>query len=273
MIIITLTELTVFAIYLINLYNQKSNESALQFMTVMLFICTVFLIPNKLKYCITAGCAILACYSVFCAVLLHTTQPPPLNQQVIYLSVSLVTCAVFIFGRETSERKQYASEKLLEHLSITDRLTGIYNRGRFEYTLNLWIKNMRHDPFCLLMIDIDNFKKINDSFGHSVGDQALIGITETVTANIRDVDVFARWGGEEFVVLSDRTSLEQAKELAERLRKAVEANSGGEAGKVTISIGIAQYRRKEPILDFMNRADEKMYEAKQAGKNRVVAES
>jgi len=131
---------------------------------------------------------------------------------------------------------------------------------------------MRHDPFCLLLFDIDNFKKFNDTYGHSVGDQILISTTQIVTAHIRDNDIFARWGGEEFVVLFSNTDIERAADLAERLRRAVENNNCGEAGKITISIGVAKYQRTETILTFINRADEKMYEAKKAGKNRVIVE-
>ena len=157
-------------------------------------------------------------------------------------------------------------------MSITDRLTGIFNRGRFEYVLGLWIRNMRHDPFCLLLFDIDDFKKVNDRFGHNAGDQVLLGTASVVTANIRDDDIFARWGGEEFVVLFGGTPIERATELAERLRIAIGNNYCGDAGSVTVSIGVAQYRRTEPILDFINRADAMMYEAKKAGKNRVISE-
>jgi diguanylate cyclase (GGDEF)-like protein len=160
-------------------------------------------------------------------------------------------------------------------MSITDRLTGIYNRGRFEYILDLWIRNMRHDPFCLLLYDIDDFKKVNDHMGHAVGDQVLVETSKIISASIRDDDIFARWGGEEFVILFSGTKIERAAELAERLRKAVESNPCGEAGKITISIGVVEYRRGEPagetIPDFFKRVDAKMYEAKQSGKNRVVA--
>jgi diguanylate cyclase (GGDEF)-like protein len=157
-------------------------------------------------------------------------------------------------------------------MSITDKLTGIYNRGRFEYVLGLWIKNMRHDPFCMIMIDIDDFKKINDNFGHNAGDQVLFNTTTIISANIRDDDIFARWGGEEFVILFGSTTINRATELAERLRVAISNNEYGEAGKITISIGVAQYRRTESLLEFINRADSKMYEAKKAGKNKVISE-
>ena len=269
---LTFIELSVYFIYLLILYNQQGREPVLTFMTMMLFILTVFLIPNIWKNCLFAGCAIWVLYIAFCLFFGHPDERPPLIQRAIYLGISLASCAIFLYGRENYRRKQFATEKLLEYMCITDRLTGIYNRGRFEHVLNLWIKNMRHDPFCLLLFDIDNFKRVNDSFGHTVGDQVLLGTTSLVTAHIRDDDVFARWGGEEFVILFGNTTLEQAAEMAERLRKAVENNSFEEAGSITISVGVIQYRRGETVSDFVKRVDEKMYQAKQVGKNLVVSE-
>jgi len=267
-----IAELAVFTIYLIILYNQKSVEPALQFMYVMLQILTAFLIPNRWKNSMIAASTIWLSYIIFCIFFEGIPVSPSIAQRGIYLGVCLVSCAIFLYGRESSERKHFAAMQLLEFMSITDRLTGIYNRGRFEQTLGAWIKNMRHDPFCLLLFDIDNFKKVNDRWGHNAGDEVLVKITETATANIRDDDIFARWGGEEFVVLFSGIDIGRGTELAERIRKAVEDTVCGKAGKVTISIGVVQYRREESIEDFVKRADDKMYEAKKAGKNRVIVE-
>jgi len=272
LLMITLAEFLVFIIYLLNLHRQNSHDPSLQFMSMMIFILTVFLIPNRWKNSMLAGSTVLIVYIFYCLMFQDSSESPSLVQRGIYLFICLVSCAIFIYGRESSERKHFAAEKLLEFMSITDRLTGIYNRGRFEYILGLWIKNMRHDPFSLLLFDIDDFKKVNDTHGHSAGDQVLIGLSETVTASIRDDDVFARWGGEEFVILFGETPVERAKALAERILKTVGNKSFGNIGKVTVSIGVAQYNRGETITDFVNRADTKMYEAKQAGKNRVMAE-
>ena len=270
LIIVTLTQLLIFTAYLLFLHNIENPAPDRQFMTVMLFIMTAFLIPNRWKNSLIAGTVILTGYYIFSAVSFYTGGTSGLIEILIYLGISLIVCAIFHYSRENSNRKQFAAEKLLEFMSITDKLTGIYNRGRFEFVLGTWIKNMRHNPFSLILYDIDNFKKVNDSFGHTVGDEVLIKTSEVVAANIRDEDMFARWGGEEFVVLFSGTGIERAAELAERLRKAVEVNSCGEAGTITISIGIAEYRQGETITDFVNRADEKMYEAKRAGKNRVM---
>jgi len=272
-LILTLIIICVFVLYLVMMYIQKNNEPGFQLIIAMLFTLAVFHIHCKWKISIFAGCSIIIIYILFCAVLLESSGPPSIAQRGICLGICLASCAIFLYEKETSKRKNYATEQLLKILSFTDKLTGIYNRCRFEYLLGLWIKNMRHDPFCVLFIDLDNFKRVNDIHGHYVGDQVLIETTEVITANIRDDDIFARWGGEEFVVLYASTTLERATEFAERLRKAVEAHVTGEAGNITISIGVAKYRRGESLTDFVGRADAKMYEAKQAGKNRVVAET
>jgi len=268
---VSASQLTVFGFYLLKLYFLPGSTSDLQFMTIVLFILTVFLIPNKWKNCLITGCFILVGYSTFSAIFSYTGELMLLLRSMCYLGICLAACAIFLYGREKSQRRQFVAEKLLEFMSITDRLTGIYNRGRFEHILGTWMKNMRHNPFCLLLFDIDDFKKVNDRFGHAVGDQVLIETTEIISANIRDEDIFARWGGEEFVILFGNTGLERSTELAERLRKAVEANPCAGIEKITISIGIAENQQGETITDFVNRADGKMYDAKKIGKNRVMA--
>ena len=277
LVVIILVILFIFAIFLVSLYLRESHEPSLRFMTVILFLLGVFLIPSVWKFSLIGSLIILGSYIIFCnAIQVYypvLAGPMLLSQQIVYLSVCLIFCAIFIYGREHSQRRHFAAEKLMEHMIITDRLTGIYNRGRFEYILDLWVKNLRHGPFCLTLFDIDDFKKVNDRFGHNVGDQVLIAVTEAVNANIRDTDVFARWGGEEFVVLFDEVELYKGIVLAERLRKAVEDNNHGEAGTVTISLGIVEYKRGETMLDLVERADAKMYEAKRAGKNKVIGDN
>ena len=283
LLLVTLTELAVFFVYLLNLYasalfassQQTGSPAITHFMSILVLILAVFLIPNRWKNCLFTSLFILTFYLIFCSVFQGQDNSPSLFQQGLHLGICLVCCAIFIYGRANSERKHFAAEKLLELMSITDWLTGIYNRRRFEYVLSLWIKNMRHDPFCLLLFDIDDFKNVNDTLGHKAGDEVLVKIAETVSSKIRDDDIFARWGGEEFVVLFGGIDIGMGKELAERLRKAVENNPCGEAGKITISIGVVQYRRGEDgesLENFVMRVDEKMYEAKRAGKNRVSAE-
>ena len=271
LLMITITQLAVFFVYLINLYMIDSAQPELQYMSVIIFILLIFLVPNTWKNSFTAGCIILICYMVFRIRFLPLAGSSFLMLRGIYITICLVVCAFFLFSSAKSRRMQFAAEKLLEFMSITDSLTNIYNRSHFDVVLTTWIKNMRHNPFSLLFFDIDDFKKVNDRFGHAAGDRVLVGIAETVSAHIRVEDIFARYGGEEFVVLFEKTGLETAAKLAERLRLAIEQCPFAEAGKVTISIGVAEYTPEEPLAGFVKRADEKMYEAKRAGKNQVMA--
>ena len=272
LLIIVAALLLIFCLFLFTMLLQDAMEPALRFMSVILFILAAFLIPNVWKNSLFASVAIVFAYIGFSVVFTPYSESPTLARQGIYLFVCLVFCAIFVYGRERSQRKHFAAEKQMELMLITDRLTGIYNRSRFEYILDLWIKNMRHGLFCLIFFDIDNFKKVNDQFGHNIGDKVLIACAEVVNANIRDTDVFARWGGEEFVVLFDDVNIHMGVELAERLRKAVEIHIFGEVGNVTISIGVVEYRKGESMLDLVERADGKMYEAKRAGRNKVIGD-
>jgi diguanylate cyclase (GGDEF)-like protein len=163
----------------------------------------------------------------------------------------------------------------VETLAIVDSLTGLFNRRRFETILGNEFKRAARyqDPISCLMIDIDHFKQINDSHGHQGGDIVLREIARLIQASIREVDTAARWGGEEFVVLSPNTPKQSAGLAAARILKAVNdhAFTGINGGKITISIGIAGI--PEASIDtpekLVHAADLAMYEAKKNGRNRV----
>jgi diguanylate cyclase (GGDEF)-like protein len=156
-----------------------------------------------------------------------------------------------------------------------DSLTGLYNRRRFEVILESEFKRAARyqNPLSCLMIDIDHFKNVNDSFGHQGGDTVLREIAQLIQTTIREVDTPARWGGEEFVVLSPNTPKENAVLAAARILNAVthHAFSGVKGGKITISIGVAGV--PDPSIDskekLVHAADLAMYEAKKKGRNRV----
>jgi diguanylate cyclase (GGDEF)-like protein/PAS domain S-box-containing protein len=166
-----------------------------------------------------------------------------------------------------------------EHkLAHTDALTGINNRRHlFELAEHkIAIASRYQQPLAVMMIDIDHFKHINDTFGHAIGDQMLKHVTQIACAKLRSADVIGRYGGEEFVILLPMTNAQQALPLAERIRAGVAnlrvSTPKGDAS-VTLSIGIAEMEhgtRSETVEDIFRRADKTMYAAKQAGRNRVV---
>jgi diguanylate cyclase (GGDEF)-like protein len=160
-----------------------------------------------------------------------------------------------------------------EHLAETDPLTKIYNRLKFDSIFASEIMRVQRykTPLSLIIFDIDDFKQINDTYGHNVGDNVLIELTKVVSNNIRTTDIFARWGGEEFVILTPNTDMDHAKELAERLRVAIEDSIFKEAFTVTCSFGVAEFKKGDTTDTLSKRADDALYEAKKSGKNRVCA--
>lgn len=189
-----------------------------------------------------------------------------------------------------SERVRYSNLVIADSLEMqhkyqrfatTDALTGLHNRGWLDDAFDREIKRSERDqlPLSLIMIDVDNFKKYNDDYGHLAGDKVLVTVAEAIRSPLRPNDLVARFGGEEFAVLLPETSVENARIIAERLRASVSHAETGQLDgvqlpKVTISLGIAS-RQQGYSLDMMiASADVAMYHAKRHGKNRyeVAAE-
>ncbi|WP_168013704.1 PAS domain S-box protein [Halomonas salinarum] len=168
-------------------------------------------------------------------------------------------------------RQQKTLEKELQHLAEHDHLTGTCNRTRLYRLLSQSMKELeRHDtPFSLVMLDIDRFKRINDNFGHDVGDQVLKALTDIITRQLRESDEVGRWGGEEFMVLASHTHLEGALTLAERIRGTVEATPFEGIGGLTISLGVAEIHRDMTLAQAEKAVDNALYHAKRRGRNRV----
>lgn len=160
----------------------------------------------------------------------------------------------------------------LEKLAYIDDLTQIYNRRKFlelaEYEIRREQRYQR--SLSITMIDIDNFKKVNDRHGHQAGDQTLQTISKTISSLIRETDIFGRLGGEEFAILLPETSKQNAKELAERIRLCIEITKIPYIGQITISQGVAQLYPDDTSNSFFSRADIALYAAKENGRNRVV---
>lgn len=175
--------------------------------------------------------------------------------------------------RDVSESKK--TEEELLRLAATDPLTGALNRREFTLLADREAlrSNRYHHALSLLMMDLDQFKRLNDTYGHAAGDKVLQRFTTLCTNTLRNVDIFGRWGGEEFVALLPETDIEGAAVIGERLRKLVaESVLTYHDHKInfTVSVGIAQYKDGETSLDGpLGRADSAIYDAKKAGRNRI----
>jgi diguanylate cyclase (GGDEF)-like protein len=169
----------------------------------------------------------------------------------------------------TSELER--SNREITKLSITDRLTQLVNRIRLEQVLdeNLRLAVRYGTPLSVILLDIDHFKQVNDTFGHMVGDDVLVQVAEVLIANTRGVDIVGRWGGEEFMVVAPATCLEDAAIVADKLREAIDKTQFPTVRHITSSFGVASYMPGDDLIRMIGRADAALYSAKRAGRNRV----
>ena len=184
------------------------------------------------------------------------------------LSDRLATC----LEATTADLKQTIGD--LEQLVNRDQLTGLYNRRWIDEEIDQRISMHRRrndQQFALLMYDIDHFKNINDAYGHETGDSVLIELSRRVKAMMRNDDVVGRWGGEEFIIIANNISLENAVKLAERVRESIAAEPFSAVGTVTISFGVACAQEDDTPVSIFARVDSALYEAKNSGRNCVVA--
>lgn len=167
--------------------------------------------------------------------------------------------------------RDFTEQRLAEQMAETDPLTNIYNRRKFLELLNQEIRRVeRYKRFLsVVLLDIDHFKKINDTFGHDTGDYVLKRVTELIRLNIRITDTLARYGGEEFVIILPETDRKGARKQIERVRKIIERVYFDRAGRITISAGVTEYMEGDDSKSMVKRADEALYSAKKGGRNRV----
>ncbi len=175
-----------------------------------------------------------------------------------------------IIGEKNQEIGKLMRE--LEKLATIDKLTNIYNRSKFEDFLIYEIEraNRYNTPFSLLMFDIDNFKEINDTLGHIVGDDVLCSLAAFTKKLIRKTDIFARWGGDEFIILLPNTKLKEAKECGEKIKREIKSHDFDTGNPLTISIGITEYKNNEDVVSLIKRVDRLLYAAKKSGKDTII---
>jgi diguanylate cyclase len=164
--------------------------------------------------------------------------------------------------------------------AMTDALTGLANRKLFDATLRQTAMEAMEtgQRLCMVLFDIDHFKKFNDSFGHHIGDQVLKLLASVLRESVKGQDVAVRYGGEEFAVILPNTELKGALTVAENIRRRIigkeliDRKSGDRLGRITVSAGVAQFAPGEPLRELVERSDRALYAAKDSGRNRVVSE-
>ncbi len=243
---------------------------------ISLPILTIFLIyffikGDKQTKLISASFLIISMYWLYSSLIAYGVVPwveyP--SDVAIFLCLLLLSYSIVKNLNYTKELEDAKEE--LTVLSSTDYLTKLYNRKEIDSLLNKCqsICQRYSDSFSIILLDIDDFKQVNDTFGHLVGDKFLIELGNILTTNTRDVDFVGRWGGEEFLIICPKTKSEEAIVIAEKLRAKIENHSFENVGKKTASFGISTYTQADNLTTLLSKADEAMYKSKKEGKNRV----
>ncbi|MFP4315921.1 MAG: diguanylate cyclase [Desulfovibrionales bacterium] len=183
--------------------------------------------------------------------------------------------AVETFNDRSTYLSMLERFKASEEEYLLDTLTGLGNRKFGEITLQARLDEFKRYqwPFGVLFIDIDHFKKINDTHGHACGDRVLSMVGATIAGNLRSFDMAVRWGGEEFVVILTNVAAKELRKTAERLRNLIKSSKislDGEELRVTVSIGGTMIQEHDSVVDILKRADERMYVSKREGRDRVT---
>ncbi len=216
-------------------------------------------------------------YCVVCTVLSVVTTIDEAGVDIENLAANRIVVALVLYSVSLLIYRNSLSADVLRRLATTDPLTGTFNRRHF---MDLMAREQRRADrygaiYSLLMVDIDHFKKVNDTYGHQVGDQAIQAMADACKKLMRPTDIVARYGGEEFIITLTHTDLTGALKVAERLRQAVAdivlpAEQG--AFGFTISVGVSTYAKASRLEQIIAAADHALYAAKAGGRNRVCSE-
>lgn len=258
---------------LINLMLVRNLESFTIYMTeIYLIIFWTFTISGlKLKE------SSLSVFIITSIVFINYYFIFPLPKEVIIMhsfwmasAISFGFVGAFLLDRLS--KRNFINYEKLESLAVTDSLTGIYNRTKLDEILQSELdrsKRFKHS-FSFMLIDIDYFKMINDTYGHQVGDEFLIEFTNLINNNSRSTDIFFRWGGEEFVMICPEVDKENILKHAQKLRKTIELHKFKTIGNKTVSMGVTLSKNDDTIESLVNRADEALYLAKNSGRNQII---
>ncbi|HEY5467174.1 MAG TPA: GGDEF domain-containing protein [Clostridia bacterium] len=295
---ITIAELFSVSLFIATFLLYDAANFLIQAFGVMLLLSSFYLVPNRFANQFMISLVTIAAFLNSAWIFLPGIPPMQMMAVAIYLILIVWISSIAYVRTSFYKRRQYVNNQRLRQLSITDPLTRVFNRQKFNEELwrEISRSNRTQSPLAVILMDFDDFKAINDRYGHLQGDRVLVETASLIRKEIRITDVFARWGGEEFILLLPATGLPHAFELAERLKHTInslclesgilipyDAEVGEDENKdapsgaqerlpVSCSFGIALMRSSDTPDTLIQRADQMLYSAKMAGKDRIISE-
>lgn len=269
---VTASELVAIVSFSVILHTYEALGFLAQVLAVVVIILGLFLLTNRWIYVVILSSVFAVVFLVLVAFRFEDLPASMFHPAIVFILLTILLSSISSYILNYFKRSEYMRSKELSVMSITDPLTGIYNRVKFDEELIRWMEFSRENKtdFSLTIFDFDDFKKVNDHFGHLVGDRVIIDTIGIVKSVLRDMDIFARWGGEEFVILFPLTDRKHAVEIVEEIRSKVESFSFPHVGRVTVSFGVACFFEDDDVNSLIHRADQLLYIAKETGKNKVL---
>ena len=264
----------VFAIltYLLHEYTAihfAPVELIFEVLDLVLITFGLFIIPNRWITNICTSVFLIAVFIVLTPFTMPAMKEGTKVLITLYLLSHVLMVGVLMYHINAQKRLNFLQQLQLEVLAKTDVLTKVPNRAACDKTLDQMCSS--HCEFSLILIDIDDFKQINDTYGHLAGDEVIVKTIDTIKKTIRQDDIVARWGGEEFIIILPCTTLEGAAGIANRIKEFVsDIRHDNMIERVTASFGVTAYMEGDDTRSIINRADQLLYLAKRHGKNRVV---
>jgi diguanylate cyclase (GGDEF)-like protein len=259
------------AILVVFIQSAEGRNYALYWLTIFPPV-AFFLLGRKVGLYLSVVFFVY-CFS-FIAIESPYWQPAVFKAEALSNMLLATTILILLFRYfELTRAEAYAAlerkNSQLEQLSVTDALTGLVNRSKLDQNLGEQVAQaqLQSTPLCVMLIDIDYFKQINDNHGHLAGDQMLIEAAQVLKQHSTEHGHMGRWGGEEFMYICPTTDAVSAGELAEKLRTAMASHIFGNKLSLTISIGIGRFRHGDSVTALVRRADDALYQAKEDGRN------
>ena len=253
-------------LYVLKLY--EAPNFMIQSMGLLLTILVIFIVPNRSGNMLTLALAGTAAYFLFAHFFIDSMTMNEYMASLVYVAITIVICAVKAIGNDQHARREFQAKTRLEQASAKDFLTNAATRARLEEEARRWMNFCRRQslPLCLVFVDVDNLKQINDTYGHAMGDLALIKIAELMQNQLRNSDTVARWGGDEFVMLLPNVTLKNAVLLLDRMKLAVSRLELNDGVRLSCSFGVVQMGPETTYAQMIEEADAMMYRSKQDGK-------
>ena len=244
-------------------------DTTFEVLDIVILTYGLFIIPNRWIINVCTSTLLSVLFFFLTPFTIPTMKTGTKIILIIYLFSQVLMLALLIFKNNIQKRLNYLQQLQLETLAKTDALTKASNRVACDMSIYQMCAN--HHGFSLIMIDIDNFKQINDTYGHLTGDKVIVKIVEIIRANVRQDDIVARWGGDEFIIILPFASLDRAIEISKRIKRHLSTIEYCNASsQVTASLGVTVFTEGDDLNSIINRVDLLLYQAKHRGKNEIA---